>query len=164
MQNRQAFRSPVFIGRLCLGNHSCRSAFFAQLKRFVSPKIIAGVGRPSQPRRPVSACWRRILSGRTDTGNAAGFTDSRASYNKTGCGGSQHPFLRLVESVVPRLVAETFAVRRQRSHVRIVSAHQFLVFHDDVPSAQLDRSCDILIRAGLSRPRFPCSRRQLAGL
>jgi hypothetical protein len=62
------------------------AAAFAQLKRFVSPKIIAGVGRPSQPRRPVSACWRRILSGRTDTGNAAGFTDSRASYNKTGCG------------------------------------------------------------------------------
>ena len=36
----------------------------------------------------------------------------------------------------------------------IVSARQFLfVMWDDVPSAQLDRSCDILIRAGLSRAR-----------
>src|ERR1700731_4735964 len=36
----------------------------------------------------------------------------------------------------------------------IVSARQFLFCEqDDVPSAQLDRSCDILIRAGLSRAR-----------
>jgi hypothetical protein len=39
-------------------------------------------------------------------------------------------FLRLVESAVRRLVAETFALRRQRSHVRIVSgAPTFSLFY-----------------------------------
>jgi hypothetical protein len=78
-------------------------------------------------------------------------------------GAREARFLRLVECVVPRSVALRLPSRgKGRS---FMSARQFLfVLHDDVPSAQLDRSCDIHIRAGLSRPRFPCSRRQLAGL
>lgn len=56
MQKRQAFRSPVFIGRLCLGCHSCRSALgcrfrTAEAVRF--SQVYRGVGRPLQPRRPV---------------------------------------------------------------------------------------------------------------
>ena len=74
-------------------------------------------------------------------------------------------FLRLVECVVPRSVALRLPSRGKGHSSEIVSAREFLfVMQDDVPSAQLDRSYDIYIRTGLSRPRFPCSRRQLAGL
>ena len=80
-------------------------------------------------------------------------------------GAREARFLRLVECVVPRSVALRLPSRGKGRSFEIMSARQFLfVLHDDVPSAQLDRSCDIHIRTGLSRPRFPCSRRQLAGL
>jgi hypothetical protein len=46
------------------------------------------------------------------------------------------------------------ALRRQSHSSEIASAREFLfMMQDDVPSAQLDRSSDILIRAGLSRAR-----------
>jgi hypothetical protein len=55
-------------------------------------------------------------------------------------------------------------VRGKGHAFEIVPARQFFfVMQDDVRSAQLDRSGDILV-PGLSRPGFPRSRRQLAGL
>ena len=41
------------------------------------------------------------------------------------CGGSQHPILAIGGKRCPAMVAATFAPRRQRSHVRIVSGAPF---------------------------------------
>jgi hypothetical protein len=47
-------------------------------------------------------------------------------------------FLRLVECVVPRSVALAFALRRQRSHVRIVSGAPFFsLFYSAISTAGL---------------------------
>ena len=75
-----------------------------------------------------------------------------------------HPTLRFPSAVDSR-VDRRLPSRGKGHSSEIVAARQFLVvMQDDVPSAQLDRSCDIRVRAGLSSPRFSCSRRQLFGL
>jgi hypothetical protein len=53
-------------------------------------------------------------------------------------GSLQHPFLRLNKCVVPGLGAWTFAFRRQRSHVRVVSgAPTFSLFYNAICAPEL---------------------------